>query len=210
MRRDGEATALVDDLANFAGGRALQIGNGGADTEQVAFLGRDLLAGDDEEIIDRLAVLAHQAFVEQVGDGVTGVVIGDGKPVQAFRAGGGDVLLRSRNAIARKEGMGMEVDIERHRWDASLRASKWEASVSRSGRWSAKRSGGVNRAFCSAKGGLRRVAPGSRFSIGSSFFSRPGSMSKWIGCERRERSCRSSGRARSSSGCLRGWSYRAS
>ena len=34
-------------------------------------------AGDDEEVIDRHPVFAHQTLLEKVGDRITGVVIGD-------------------------------------------------------------------------------------------------------------------------------------
>ena len=71
--------------------------------------------GNDEETIDRLAVFAHQPFVEQVADGVAGVVIRDGEAVQALLARGRDIFLRTRHAIAREERVRVEVDVERHR-----------------------------------------------------------------------------------------------
>ena len=69
--------------------------------------------GNDQEIIDRQAVLAHQPFFEQVGDGVAGVVIGNREAMQTFLAGRRDVLLRARHAVARKEGVRVQVDVER-------------------------------------------------------------------------------------------------
>ena len=65
VRRNGETAALVNDLAGFARWLAFQIGNGRPDAEEVTF-GGGYFARDDEKIVDRPAVLAHQAFVEQV------------------------------------------------------------------------------------------------------------------------------------------------
>ena len=169
VRRNGEAAALVNDLADFARGRAFQIGNGRADAEEVTFGGGDLLPGHDEEIVDRQAVLAHQAFVEQVGDGVASVVIGDGEAVQAFRARGGDVVLRARDAITRKEGMRVQVDLEGHRREASFGRGKWKASVSRNGRSSAKRSDAASRALSCVRAGSRKAATASHFAIAEFF-----------------------------------------
>src|SRR4051812_32096533 len=135
MGRNGEPAPLVNDLTDFAGRFALQIGQSRADTKQVSFGGRYFGAGNDEEIGDGVAVLGHQPFFGQVSDRVAGVMVGDGKPVEAFFTGGGDIVLRARDAIAREESMGMEVDVEGHRREANLGGAKWKVSVSRNGRW---------------------------------------------------------------------------
>src|SRR5947209_5561582 len=102
--------------------------------------GRDFDAGNDEEAVDRPAVSAHEAFIEKITDAITRVVVGDGKAVQPFLAGRGNILFRAGNAVAGKERMRMQVDIERHWREANLHALKCKASVSRSGPWFARRS----------------------------------------------------------------------
>ena len=95
----------------------------------MAFVGGDFDAGDDEKIIDRQAVLAHQTFLEEIGDRIAGVVIGDGEAVQAFLARGCNIVLGTRDAVAGKERVRVQVDLERHCREASLRGAKWKASV---------------------------------------------------------------------------------
>ena len=171
MRGNSEAAAFVDDLADFTCGRAFQIGNGRADAEQVAFRGRDFLPRDDEKAIDRCAVLSHQTLFQQISDRITGVVIGDGEAMQALGAGRRNVVFRARHAISRKEGVGVEVDLEGHRREASFGGDKWKASVSKSGRSSAKHSDAASRALSCARAGSRKVEKGSLFVTRSSFFS---------------------------------------
>ena len=84
MWRNGEPAALVNEIADFARRPAFEIGKRSADAEQMAFRRRDFDAGDDEKIVHRQAVLAHQPFLEEVGDAVVGVVIGEGETVQAL------------------------------------------------------------------------------------------------------------------------------
>ena len=90
----------------------------------MAFGSRDLDTGNNEEIVDRLAVFAHQSPVDKIGDRFARVVIRDGEPVQALLARGGDVLLGTRNSIARKERVSVEVDLEGHVLDANLELRK--------------------------------------------------------------------------------------
>ena len=80
--------------------------------------------GDNEKIVDRQAVFTHQALLEKVGDRITGVVIRDRNPMKPFLARGGDVFLGTRHAVARKERMGMEVDVKRHWREPSGPGSK--------------------------------------------------------------------------------------
>ncbi len=146
VRRNGQAAAFVDEVADFACRPPLEIGKRRADAEQVPFRGRDLDAGEDKKIVHRHAVLAHEAFFQKVGDAVVGVVIGQGKAVQALGFGRGDVLLGTGNAVARKERMRVQVDLEGHARERSLRAAKCKGSVLRNGPWFATRSGRGNRA----------------------------------------------------------------
>src|SRR4029453_3531259 len=107
---------------------------------------RYLDAGDDKEIIHRHSVLAHQSFFQEVGHPVVGVVIGKGETVQALRFRRGDVLLGTGDAVSRKERMRVQVDLEGHARERSLRAAKCKASVSRNGRWFATRWGAAGKA----------------------------------------------------------------
>ena len=70
-----------------------QIGQRRANAEEMSLCRGHLYAGDDEEILYRQSVLAHQPFFQEVGHPVVGVVIGKGETVQAFRLGRGDILL---------------------------------------------------------------------------------------------------------------------
>src|SRR5438046_1736423 len=76
--------------------------------------GRYLDSRQNEEIVDRHAVKSHQAFLEQVIDRVTGVVIGDGDPAQTFGARRGDQIFRTRNSVAGKKRVRMQIDVKRH------------------------------------------------------------------------------------------------
>ena len=111
MRRNGEAAALMNDFADLARRFAFEVREGRPDAEEMAFRRGDFDSGNDEKIIDRQAVFAHQTLLEEIGDGVTGVVIGDRESMQSLLARRGDVLLRARNAVARKERVGMEIDV---------------------------------------------------------------------------------------------------
>src|SRR2546423_7870402 len=144
----------------------------------MAIRGGNLDARHDEKSIDRLAILAHETFLQEVGDRVAGVMIGDGKRVQAFFAGGGDVLLRAGDAVPREKSVRMEVDVEGHRGEASLGCAKCKASVSKNGRWSAKRWDAVNRRFCCAKAGLPKGATDLVSGTTIFFFSRLSFTSK--------------------------------
>ena len=62
MRRNGETAAFMNDLADFAGRFAFQIGKGRADAEEMSLRGGDFDAGNDEKIVHRQAVFAHQAL----------------------------------------------------------------------------------------------------------------------------------------------------
>ena len=93
MRRDGQAAVFMDQIANFLRRLPFQIGQRRANAKEMSFCRRHLDAGDDEEIIHRHSVLAHQPFFQEVGHPVVGVVIGQGETVQAFRLGRGDILL---------------------------------------------------------------------------------------------------------------------
>ena len=48
--------------------------------------------------------------------------------MQPFLARRGDVLLGARHAVARKERVGVQVDVERHCGEASLRAPEMESA----------------------------------------------------------------------------------
>ena len=69
---------------------------------------------NDQKIVDRQAILPHQALVQKVGDRVAGVVIGNHNRVETFLAGGLDKLFRTADSVARKERMAMEVNLHRH------------------------------------------------------------------------------------------------
>src|SRR5450631_2839921 len=129
MRWNRETTAFMNDLADLAGRFAFQIGKSRADAEEVSLRRGDFDAGDDEKVVHRQAVFAHQALLEEVGDRVAGVVIGDRNAMKPFLARRGDVLLGARHAVARKERVGVEFDVERHCGEASLQRSKWKAAV---------------------------------------------------------------------------------
>jgi len=56
-------------------------------------------------------------------------VIGNGDPVQTFGARTGDQIFRAGNTVSGKEGMRMQIDIERHCCEASLERAEWKALV---------------------------------------------------------------------------------
>src|SRR5262245_60896232 len=114
MRGNGETAALVNDIAHFARGLSFQIGQLGADTKQMTVRGSYFDSRKNEKIVDWHAIKSHQAFLEQVIDRVTCVVIGDGDPVQTFGARRGDQIFRAGNSITGKKRMRMQIDIKRH------------------------------------------------------------------------------------------------
>ena len=90
----------------------------------MTFRSRDFDARNDEKIVNRLAILAHQSLIEKIVDRLARVVIGNGKAIQALLARRCDVLLGTRNSIAGKERMSVEVDLEGHVLDANLELRK--------------------------------------------------------------------------------------
>ena len=114
MRGNGETAALVNDIAHFTRGFSFQIGQLGADTKQMTVRGSHFDSRKNEEIVDGHAIKPHQAFLEQVVDRVTRVVICDGDPAQAFGARRGDQIFRAGNSITGKKRMRMQIDIKRH------------------------------------------------------------------------------------------------
>ncbi len=124
MRRNRETAALVNDVANFTRRFAFQIRQLGADAKKVTIGGGHFDAGQNEETIDRLAVETHQTFFEQISDRIAGVVIGNGDAVQTFGARRRDQIFRAGDAVAGKERVGMQIEIERHLGQGSLAATK--------------------------------------------------------------------------------------
>src|SRR5437762_12207473 len=179
MRRNGEATPLVNEITYFSRGPAFEIGERSANTEQMPFGRRHFDARDDEKIVHRHAILTHQSLLEHVNDPVIRVVVGEGKAVEPLRFRGRDVLLGAGDAIARKERMRVQVDLEGHARERNLGAAKCKASVSRSGRWSARHWGRGGRASSCEKAASRRDATGLPFNTGSFFFSRLSSTNNW-------------------------------
>src|SRR4051812_24705568 len=203
--RNGQAAAFVNDFAHFARRLAFQVGQGRADAKEMTIRSGNLDPGHDEKSVDRLAVLTHQALLEKVSNRVASVVIRDGKRVQAFFAGGGDVLLRAGDAVPREKSMRMEVDVEGHRGEASLGRAKCKASVSRNGRWSGKRWAAESKRFSCAKAELPRGARDLVFATTIFFSCRLSFTSKWERSGYRKRSCRQSGTGRSKFGTSRSW-----
>jgi hypothetical protein len=80
----------------------------------MTFRGRDFDARNDEKVIDRLAIVANETFFSQILDAVVRVVIGERESVQTFGARRGDIFLGSGNAVAGKERVRVQVDLERH------------------------------------------------------------------------------------------------
>src|ERR1051326_2814917 len=113
MRRNGEATALVNDLADLACGFSFQVRQLGADTKQVSVRGRYLNSRQDEKVVNRHAIKSHQAFFEQVVHRVTRVVVGDRDSAQTFRLRCRDQIFRAGNSVAGKERMRVQIDIKR-------------------------------------------------------------------------------------------------
>src|ERR1700731_640389 len=194
MGRNRQSAVLMDQLTNFERRPAFEFcgtGQSRANAEKMTVASGDLGSWDDEEIIDRLPILAHQPLLQKIGNRFTGVVVGDGEPMQTFRPRRGDNFFRARDAVSREEGMRVQVDIERHGLNANLEVSKWKALVSRSGRWCAKRSGAVAKVLFCARGGSRKDGMVSRSSIANSFCSRPGFMSNRRRCGMQGYICRS-------------------
>src|SRR5689334_10089508 len=139
MRWNGKAATLVDEIANLVRRTPFQIRERSPDAEEMTFSSRHFHSRDNEEIIHWQPVFPHESFFEQIGDAIICVVVGQGKTMKSLRFGGRDILLRAGNAVARKERMRVEVDLERHSRERSLAAAKCKASVSRNGRWFARR-----------------------------------------------------------------------
>src|ERR1700736_2282495 len=149
---------------------------------------------NNEKIIDGLAVFAHQALLQKIGNRFAGVVIGDGEPVQTFGPRRGNNFFGARYAVSGEERMGMQVDIERHWLNASLEASKWKALVSKNGLWCVKRLAAAGKVSFCAKAESQKGEMVSHLSIASSFYSRPGFMNS-------ARKCGPSRTCPSSAGC---------
>src|SRR5207253_3494382 len=108
------AAALVNDIAHFTRGFSFQIGQLGADTKQMPVRGSHLDSRQNEKLVDRHSVQTHQPFLQQVIDGVTRVVIGDGDAVQTFGARGRDHIFRAGNSVTGKKRMRVQIDVKRH------------------------------------------------------------------------------------------------
>jgi peroxiredoxin len=80
----------------------------------MAIRGRDLYSRENEKIIDRQAIQSHQAFLEQVIDRITCVVIGDGYAMQTFGARRRNHIFGTGDTVSGKKGMCMQVDVKRH------------------------------------------------------------------------------------------------
>ena len=104
----------MDDFADFARWLSLQVGKLGTDAKEVTVSGCDFDSGQNNKIIDRLAIESHQAFFEQISNRVAGIVIGDGEAMQAFGSSGGNQIFRTGDTISGKKRMRMQVDVKRH------------------------------------------------------------------------------------------------
>src|SRR4051812_38288419 len=100
----------------------------------MSFSRSDFNSGDDEKIVNRGAVLTHQVLFQQVGDCFACVVIGNGDTIETLGSRRGNHLFGAGNAVTRKKGVGVEIEVERHCAESSFTAGKWKASVSRNGR----------------------------------------------------------------------------
>src|SRR5437762_4041186 len=130
MRRNGESAALVDEVANLAGRFSFQVGQFCPDAKQMAIGGRDLDAGENEKVIDRLTVETHQTFLEQIVDRIACIVIGDGEPMQTFGPGRRDQILRAGNPVARKKRVRMEIDVQWHLIETNWQLARWKVPAS--------------------------------------------------------------------------------
>ena len=65
MRRNGEAAAFMNHVANFARRFSFQIRKRRADAQEMTIRGRDFDSGNDEKIVDRFSILAHQPFLQR-------------------------------------------------------------------------------------------------------------------------------------------------
>src|SRR5689334_24845416 len=81
VRRDSEATTLVNHLTDFQGRLAFEKRQSRTDTEQVPFGRRHLNGGNNEKVIDGGAIDPHQAVIQKISDRVTSVVVGNGDPL---------------------------------------------------------------------------------------------------------------------------------
>jgi hypothetical protein len=104
----------VDQIAYFKRGPALEVRQYGANTEEMAFRRRDLHSGHNQEIIDRQTVRSHIPLIDHILNGIAGVMVGNGKAIEAFGSGRFDQLLWAANTVARKERVAMEVDLDGH------------------------------------------------------------------------------------------------
>jgi hypothetical protein len=104
----------MDDFANFVRGFAFEVRQLGADAEEMAVSGGYLDPGQNQETVDWLPVDPHQSFLQHVGYGVAGVVIGHGNAVQTFRLGGSDQVFRTRNSVTGEKRVSMEIKIKGH------------------------------------------------------------------------------------------------
>src|ERR1051325_9614150 len=115
-----QSTAFVNHLADLSRWFAFEVGETGADAKEMPFRCCHFHAGENQETMNGLAILTHETFINQVRNGVTGIVIGDGKTVETFTTGGGNQFFRTRDTVTGEERVGMKVDLERHFREASL------------------------------------------------------------------------------------------
>src|SRR4051812_17110089 len=110
--RDGQTSAFMDQLANFASWAAFKfssIHQGRSDAEQVTLGGSNLNPGDDEKVVDRLAVFTHKSLMLKIMHCLASVVIGNRKSMQTLCPRRSDDFLRARNAVTREERVGVQV-----------------------------------------------------------------------------------------------------
>jgi hypothetical protein len=69
---------------------------------------------ENEKIIDRQSIQSHQAFLEEVIDGIAGVMIGNGDAMQAFGTRGCNHVFRAGDTVPGKKRMRVKVDVKRH------------------------------------------------------------------------------------------------
>src|SRR5215468_4981483 len=114
MRRNGESATFMNYFADFTRRFSLQIGELRADAEKMAICGGHFYSRQDQKIIDWLTIQSHQAFFEQIGDGVARVVIGNGDAVEALGARGGNQVFRTGDAVSGEKRMRVQVNVKRH------------------------------------------------------------------------------------------------
>jgi hypothetical protein len=76
---------------------------------------RNLNSRNNQEIIYRKPIVAHEFLCLQIINRVAGVVIGNGDTVQSFSLCARDQIFGAGNTVTGEKGMSMQVDIERHR-----------------------------------------------------------------------------------------------